>query len=485
MLKNLGVPIQKSKDQTRDSKVEEKIDDNEDTHKKLKDYYDSIAYMTADDLMIQQNLDQGKQFNSFDSEHYLDRKTLTKNIPNEIDIFETPYPEIEKIYKDLNKLDTDKTVQLKYYKRYLDNYSDPVNLLLQEFNRIDEKFKLLRRDEIDNLNLNPNSYFYHENLFNLSYNVLGFDRSISGFPLRMGKHKLTDVTYPVEFIQDLQMCQKKIKLHKKDLDFVEYNENSLSINPNNLNNPQISDNQGSMNKVIDMIYNELDVPKNFLIVDDVHDYNCVKFKFLNKFNSILETEINTLKASLQKEIEFILSSNNESKNLLLFNHQSFKTNQYKLCDFVKENKPNNDPIDELSGKPQVVLLSYNIQEFNLIPYTYLINRTRRSRKRLFNHIFKLFLINLKDQIETLLRIKYSKKKSTFINNLNLKITNITQFKLMNFFYSINDLKLIKPGHAIYLKPYKSRNYKRLYNYKLLPVEKRSIRLDSVELDELL
>lgn len=480
-----------------------------DNYKKLQDYYNSISYMSIEDLMIQQNLDEGKQFKSFPSEHYLDRKQLLKDIPDEIDIRNTPLSKIHKIYKNLDKLDEDKTVHLKYYKRYLNNYADPIIHLLQEFNGINEKFKLLRRNELDSLSLNPGSYLYKENLFNLPYNVVGFDKSISGFPLRTGKHRLTDISYPQEFIQDLTTNKDKIKVHKKDLDFIEFNENSSSINPSNLISPHdsvfntpLQNHNQKFDRFINLIYNELEVPKNFILVDNINDYKILKFRFLNKFNSILETEINTLKGSLQKEIELVLSSGNSSNNLLLFNQQFFKTNAFKLCDFLRDNDPssaNNNHSNgdgnesEAKGKnpglpaANVLIISYNIKEFNLIPYNYLINKSRRTERKLFNHLYKLFLINLTDQIETLSRLKYSNKKQIFLNNLNVKISNTIKYKLMNLLHSINEFKTIPVDETVIFKPYGNKNFKRVYNYRTIPLsrhKKSSFKMKLIDLEVL-
>lgn len=455
-LRNLGMALQKdiTKDHEQSQIEEQNHQDFKQNYKKLQSYYDSISHMPTEDLLIQQNFDEGKQFKSFPSEHYLDRKDLIRNLPDEIDIFNTPLSKIENIYKDLSKLDKDRSVQLKYYKRYLRNYSDPIVRIIQEFNGINDKFKLLRRGEIDKLYLNPNSSLFKDNLFGLPYNVVGFDRSISGFPLRTGRDKSTDISYPQEFIQDLQQCNPNIKIHKKDLDFIEYNKDSISIDPNDL----LSPNNLKYSKVMNLIYNELDVPKKFLLVDDVNEYKVLKFRFLNKYNSILETEINTLKSNLQKEIELILSSSSESNNLLLFNHQFFKTNSFKLCDFLKDDDKNT------KKNANMLIISYNVKELNLIPYNYLIDKSRRSKKKLFNHLFKLFLINLQDQIETLNRIKYSNRKQVFKNSLNTKITNIIKFKLINLLDRVNQLEVLNAEDTIVFKPFTTRNYKRLYNY---------------------
>lgn len=512
ILKNLGISLQKgdiSDDKLDDQrhhehhdKQEEEMNKVNEIHKRVQEFYDSISMMTVDDLMIQQNLDQGKQFKSFPSEHYLDRKKIINSLPNEIDIFNTPLSQIERIYKELSKLDHDKSVHLKYYKRYLNNYFDPIIQLLQEFNGINEKFKLLRRNEIDNLSLNPNSYLYQENLFNLPYNVIGFDKSISGFPLRLGKHKVDDQSYPQEFIQDLQMFKKKIKVNKKDLDFFENNENTTNINPHHLMTPSeimsLSDPSSggdpktnpAFNKIINLIYNELEVPKNFIIIKNINNFVQVNFNFLNKFNSIVETEINSLKNSLQKEIELILNENDKSNNLILFSPQLFKTNQFKLCDFMTDEENKNDTTKRATGsttnstpKPKppggngnYLIINYNIKEFNMIPYNCLVSNYIKSDSQLYKQLFKIFLINLRDQLETLIRLKYFNNKSVFINNIHFKISNIIKYKLLKLFKSIN-LFSNKVDTSISFKPFDDKNFKRVYNYKSMT---KLHRLDSTK-----
>lgn len=422
----------------------------------IQNSYDTVAFMTPEDLKIQLNMDQGRQFQAFPSEHYLDRKKLLRNLPDEIDVANTSLLEIKRIYDDLKKLDDDKAVHLKYYKRYLNNSSDPITLILQEFNGISKKFKLLRRGEIDHLNLGSNAYLYKENLFGLQYNILGFDRSLSGFPLVHHNQKSTEQSFPLEFIQDLQESKDFIKLHKKDLNFIEDIGRSLAIDPSSLDK-DFSDTSSQ----VKYVYDELDIPKSFIVVQSLGDYKVLKFKYLNKFNSILQTEINTLKSTLQKEIELVITLNNTAQNLLLFNQQFFKTNQFKLCALtVDPNIESHSPT-----KSKLFIVRYNTKDFNLIPYHILVDKSVRAKKQLFNHFFKLFRINLSDQIETLMRIKYMNNGQLFINSLNTKLTKIINYKLIKLFKTINDANF-STSLPMSFKPYDSKNFKRVYNYRL-------------------
>ena len=62
----------------------------------VQEAYETVAYMSVDDLEIQRNLDQGKQF-SFPSEHYLDRKKIIRSLPDEVDLFDLSGVNLEKI----------------------------------------------------------------------------------------------------------------------------------------------------------------------------------------------------------------------------------------------------------------------------------------------------------------------------------------------------------------------------------------------------
>ncbi|ODV69055.1 hypothetical protein HYPBUDRAFT_104478, partial [Hyphopichia burtonii NRRL Y-1933] len=383
----------------------------------LQQAYETIAYMTTDDLMIQQHLDEDSPFNSFESSHYLDRKQVIRNLPNEIDIFDTPIEKIEKIYENLSKLDNDKSVQLKYFKRYLKNYDDPIIQLLQQFNKINDKFKLLRRNEVDNLALAPNAFLYKENLCNNPYNVLGFDRSITGIPLRTGKHKLTDHCYPQEFIEDLQMFRKKLPLNKRDLNFIELEDNSVTFDPSKLQK-KISKNE--LNKFLSSIYKELEFPKFAISINDISNYHNLESNSTYLINEI-EYELLQFKKSLQKEIEIFMASN--GKKILLLTPQDLKVNQFRLGESESR---------ETTLNNSLMIINYNFKNFNLIPGFGMLLTSRRHYNYMYRHLFKIFLINLEDQIDTLYRVKYynQSKMKHFMNSVKLKIKDIINKKLM-------------------------------------------------------
>lgn len=385
----------------------------------VQEAYETVAYMSVDDLEIQRNLDQGKQF-SFPSEHYLDRKKIIRSLPDEVDLFDLSGINLEKIYKDLRRLDEDKSVQLKYYKKYLRNYDDLINNLIQEFNGINSKFKSLRREEITNLSLAPSAFYYKENLFNQPYNVIGFDRSISGLPLRTGKNRLTDVCYPKEFVEDLQMHRKKIPMHKRDLNFLEEEKDSVNIDPRYLNKRPIrNEYDDNFNKFLDIIY-ENEVPEFTIHYENVNQYNILPNISQDLYDDF-ENEIFQLRSFLQGQIKSHITKS--GSKILLFGNQEIKTNQFKLCEVIKPNHLNTSSL---------LVINYNVKLFNVFPnYSALLN-SRRQMKNLSNHLFKLFLINLEDQIDTLIRMKYhdSKDMKNFMKHLKSTIKSTIKNKLI-------------------------------------------------------
>ena len=437
--------------------------------KGVQDAYDSIAYMSVDDLAIQNNLDEGRQF-SFPSEHCLDRKKIVKELPVELDLFKLENVDLKKIYENLEKLDTDKSVQLKYLKRYVKNYDDLMTNILQEFNGINSKFKMLRRNEASSLPLSPFSFYRNENLFKHSYNVVGFDKSISGLPLYSEKNRCPDESYPKEFIEDLQMFRNKIPIFKRDINFLEYEDNSVNVDPKFLSKGARNQFETNVNKILDIIY-ENEVPEFALKCENIDEYNFILI-MNRKLLESLEGEILHLRELLEKEIKFLLTKNGD--RLLLLANQEIKTNQFRLCEVTK-------PDQIMPG--QVVILNHNLKQFNIFPnYSYILN-SRRQYKRLFNHFFKLFLINLEDQIDMLIRLKYSKSNEmdAFINHLKSIIETTLNNKFMIpclvFAKSLAyQNRLTSRCDALFHRTAKSSLFTRIYwlNYKKYPSTSRAL-----------
>jgi len=454
LLKELGMNLQKGQLKNDESTPVDRDDDSPspkpgDNHKNaMNQYFDTISHMTSDDLIIQTNLDQGRQLFSFPLEHFIDRKTTLRNLPNEIDLFDPKQlEEIDSIYSKLAALDNDKSVHLKYFKRYLSKYDNPVTLLIQQFNGINKKFKLLRRKEMDNLSLAPGAYLYHENLFKLPYNVIGFDRSISGLPLRKSQEQVK--CWPQEFVEDLQMFRTKIPIQKRDLDFIEHDESTTNINPMKINQKSLSRSSKTdqINNFLSNIYNKIDVPEKTIMIDSIDDYQSVN---LNQNLIIrIESEILLIKKSLQLEIEQVMKNTSNSRSILMFGNQTLKHNQFKLCETNTSNTNN------------ILVINYNLKQFNLIPNYALLMRNRRHLNFLKMHLMKIFLINLEDQIDTLFRIKYYRNKDMdkFMKRLVNSIRNVIKFKLLKLF---KPLAIPTAYDALIYSPYKNSGFKRIY-----------------------
>ena len=337
-------------------------------------------------------------------------------------------------------LDKDKSVQFKYYKRYIKRYDDPVTHLIQQFNGIDSKFKMLRRREIDNLSLSPGSFYYRENLLKNPYNVVGFDRSISGLPLRSGKNQL-EQSYPQEFIEDLQMYRKKIPVQKRDLDFIEPEEAPHNVDPSRLARPNISE----MDNILDDINHELTTTRNTFSIRSIGDYQPIPIK--TSLQVKIELEIMDMKLQLQQEIETAMTA--KGSRLLMFNQDDIRTNFYKFCE-AKSFKP-------ASGS-NIVIVNYNIRELSILPPFYFTMNSRKQQRGVHKHLMKLFIINLEDQIDTLMRIKYQSDAeiTKFMKKLANNIRKVISTKLMDVF----EKKSLDVDAVVY-KPLMDKPFKRI------------------------
>lgn len=419
----------------------------------LQEAYELVAYMTVDDLAMQNNFDEGRQF-SFPSEHYLDRKEITRKLPDEIDLMNCGSIDLDKIYDDLRKLDCDKSVQLKYFKKYLKNHDDLIVNLIQEFNGIDKKFKLLRRNEVSSLSLSPSAFYHNENLFNHTYNVVGFDKSISGLPLYSGKFKPVESCYPKEFIEDLQMFRKKIPVQKRDLNFLELEKDSVCIDPKVLLKAKSDESLGpeKLDSFMSAIYKK-GVPEFTIEHKNIHDYKTLPPISMG-LNEIFENEVTQLRKFLQGEIK--LHSNKSCSRVLMFANQDIKSNQFKLCEISRKS---------LMNTASFYVVSYDMKEFNAFPNYAWVLSSRRQLKNLRNHLFKLFLINLEDQMDILIRIKYynAKDMNSFIDHIKSIIASSVQLKLVKPIMEYT--KDASPGiycDASVYKPSKHSVFKRIY-----------------------
>lgn len=353
----------------------------------LQQSYESVAYMSADDISIQSGFDEKGPFSSFPSAHFVDRRAIIRNLPDEIDAFSALNSELKNIYGQLQSLDSDRAVQLKYYKRYLKNYSDPVARLLQQFNKIDEKFKRLRRYEDDKLLLDPGAFYYNMNLCNVPYNVIGFDRSVSGMPLQLAKNR-PKKAFPQEFVQDLVLQGPRIRLHKRDLNFKD--ESTHTVDPAILHRHRSDD----LARHLETVREKMKLPRNLLVVPDVGRYRVLDIGLLYLAN---ETEIRILALKRQLQDEIVDHMVNGGPRELISRPLNLLNNHFLLCeDVVRSDRFN------LS----LVFFKYAVKPFNLIPIYGLFLSTRRQERYLHNHLVKIALLNVEEQVDRLCCIKH-------------------------------------------------------------------------------
>lgn len=353
----------------------------------LQHSYESVAYMSAEDISIQRGFDNKGPFSSFPSSHFIDRRAILRNLPDEIDAFSALNTDLNNIYGKLHALDSDRAVQLKYYRRYLKNYGDPVARLLQQFNRIDEKFKRLRRYEAEKLLLDPGAFFYNMNLCNVPYNVVGFDRSVSGMPLQLAKNRLNK-SLPQEFIEDLVLQGPKIRLHKRDLNFKD--ETTHTVDPALLHRHRSDD----LARHLETVREKMKLPRNLVVVPDVSRYRLVDIGLLYLAN---ETEIRILALKRLLQDDIVDHMVNGGPREMMSRPLNLLNNHFLLCEDVVRSERFN-----LS----LVFFKYAVKTFNLIPIYGLLLNTRRQVRYLHTHLVKIALLNVEDQVDRLCCIKH-------------------------------------------------------------------------------
>ena len=175
----------------------------------------------------------------------------------------------------------------------------------------------------------------------------------------------------------------------------------------------------TLTNFLDIIY-ENEVPKFTIHYENVNQYNILPNISQDLYDDF-ENEIFQLRSFLQGQIKSHITKS--GSKILLFGNQEIKTNQFKLCEVIKPNHLNTSSL---------LVINYNVKLFNVFPnYSALLN-SRRQMKNLSNHLFKLFLINLEDQIDTLIRMKYhdSKDMKNFMKHLKSTIKSTIKNKLI-------------------------------------------------------
>ncbi|KAI5964311.1 uncharacterized protein KGF55_002253 [Candida pseudojiufengensis] len=456
MLKILGVSLQEGKienneekeeeeetnqkQQNTKSQTQEEEEDFLDSTPQLPDY-ESISNMSNKEFLYQLALDGNRPFMSHENKNRIDSKKILKQIPDQINLQDTSdlsMTKINEIYENLKKLDSNKEMHEKYLKRYFYDYNNDLILLGQTIRGIQTKFKMLRRNEIDKFNPENVIYEYINDKMKLPYNVVGFDRSLIGLPIR---ENLDSKIYPREFIQDLPSYSNKINVKKFDLNFME-KDGSINIDPNRVtslkelydyeNKNYNSDKGGiysqpnnQVNKIThEYLSNKLGIPRNYIQIPNTEDYKRLKLNN-HQITNRIEQEIRIMKNLLMKEIKTTIENSNA---VLLSNKDEKITNDYI--------KSNSFILCEIKNTKQGTI--YIWKSFNILPIYFLLPLNKRRERNLKNHLFKLFLLNLEDKIDILFKIKYDSKRDfqKFMKILTKNIGHTIKFRLWRYFKSI-------------------------------------------------
>ncbi|KAG7663538.1 uncharacterized protein J8A68_002922 [[Candida] subhashii] len=426
----------------------------------LNEAYDKVSRMSFEDIKLQNVFDDGKAFGSFPSEHYLDRQALLRSIPDTLNIFKPEdMAKVEDIYSKLNQLDCDKKVQLKYYKRYLKNYDDDLNFFIQAVNGIDQKFKLLRRREVPEVSLHKYAFLSSGNLTNLPYNIHGFDKSLIGMPLinrpnNNNDNNASSPPFPREFIQDLPTDGTTTMILKKyDLDIKDPDKRVRNLDPRDMNMLMTQDQMEQTSAIIptpeEFIQEFISGNRIAIKIDSINNYD---------FSAIDIPVVEEIAQEIQEMKQLVLNDLNGLKRSY-YHLGMYSTNSLpvKLSPYVLFDSP---------AQPSTAMLT-TYASFPLLPIYSRFMNTIGLRHRLKQHFFKIFFINLEEEVETLLKYKYrndSKWEQRFLYRLTKKIEASIDEKIMPLFETNN--KEFKGHDAIIYSPYlnnnSNRNFKRIY-----------------------
>ncbi|GEQ69062.1 hypothetical protein JCM33374_g2733 [Metschnikowia sp. JCM 33374] len=442
-LKNLGSILSKGKVGQKDP---EKKADKEvqvfpqatDHHTYIEDFVDShakeleessfkIGYMSKDDIKFQEFLDSGRQFGGSGSGSVLRRVTEIDSLPEEIDILKTPWEEIERVYRVLKELDNDQGIHFKYKKRLA---IDSKSLIAVRNKKLTDMCKFARRDQKRQMSALDSAF---ESIF--QYNVIGFDRSFGGVPLQTGKHAFTDkkqgAQFPVELLEDARPFQTKVPIYKKEVNFMEDDALEETLMPHDVkpNSPE----------------DLLSMEGKPIMVPSIDDYNTLEH-LSEDLKSKIEDEI----LNLQR----MLSSEMTRSTMSLFSglHRELKRNDYILVSKTP-----------LATKYTGPTFKYALKYFDLIPFYGSLLTTIKHRQSLTRHLYKVVMLNLNEQIDSLTRIKYKSPldRETFLENTQAQVQSLVKNTL---FPMILQERLSIPQHvnAVTHKQVSTSSFSRIY-----------------------
>lgn len=404
----------------------------------LEESYSSLIQMSEDDIAIQNNFSRGIQWGGHSPTHFLDRTAAYRSIPDKSDILDTPWDEIKRIYGTLNELDNDKALFERAIKLANNKVPMPRNRARQEKVFYDS-CRDLRRGESGK----PSLLMDQITKTVFPYNVVGFDKTISGFPLGGVKAVSArgEKLLPQEFVEDQssQPFNTSISFKKEYVNIVDYEVMRNCIEPH-YSRPR------DLKKVLKAIGKPI-------FVNDISNYENLGPQQL-PLVEVVHAEIKQLCRSL--ESENVKAKNSESKasngndlSMDIFSvlTRSDEFSLVKSGEYVLASKHQDATIQE--GPT----FKYLIKAFDLIPFFGMNLVTRKQYHLFYRHLFKIFMINSERQIDTLTltRYKLPTEVKDFTRKLYGRIHNIIKNKIMpvalkhRCVYSLKfDIVLYKP-----------------------------------------
>lgn len=340
--------------------------------KELEDSSLVLGYMSKNDIEIQHAFDQGRQFGSTALGLVMKRTVAAESLPDEIDLVETPWAEIERVYKTLAELDNDSGVHHKYKKRLL---IDTTSLIAVRRRKLNDMCRMARRDERP-----PPQLFDHSLGQALDsvylYNVVGFDCSLSGAPLMGAKSlfKNKSTPFPKELLADCRPFETKVPIHKKEVNFMEDDALEETIMP-----------QDALPNSTEEILRMEGRP---IMVDSVDGYNGPEH-LSAALRSQLEERITRFQRLLAAEIS------QSTISLFLRVGRELKRSEYVLVAKVP-----------FASKYTGPTFKFVLKHFDLVPFYGSLLTSIKHRRALTRHLTKVVLINIREQVDSLTRIKY-------------------------------------------------------------------------------
>lgn len=394
--------------------------------------FDTVGYMSRDDITIQENLDGNAQFGTYPSQHFLNRKRVIRSLPDEIDLLETPGAEVDRIFNDISRLDADPALHAKQMKQYSIQYRDLITRYRIGRNLHDwcragrrgERFAPLRAMDRTFANL-------------YEYNVVGFDRSILGVPLRphsMPSSPETRCPFPKELISDIRPFETKVPVHKKDANKADPEQMRECVTPYDLRSlPEYA------------ALREEGIP---IMVDDVDDYQNLEHDL---FHLVSQLEKAVLELRDQLDLEITQRRMLTGGSLVGFSARKVKTSEFVLVSKTR---------DYSFMRRRVGL--YDYRHFDMLPVYGFLLSTYKHHNLLYKHLFKVLLINLDEHIDVLMRIKYQlpDDAQNFLRKLYGQINLVIKLKMLPQAH-FHRMKMSQDFDAVVFKRIRSLNFLRI------------------------